>query len=108
MVGRTGRAARRCLVAVVLLVSCVDGPGGPGHFGELRFRPTYVAGDEPSSLGVAIDSAVVRVTRPAEPGAAMIDTTVAYRTDTASLAWILELQAESESLRVVVSVWSGG
>jgi trimeric autotransporter adhesin len=100
--------ARGCVLAATLLVACVDGPTSPGRFGELRIRPTYEAGDAPSTIGLAVDSARVRVARPGDAATPLVDTTVAYTSDTASLGWFLELLADEETVRVDVEIWSGG
>src|SRR5258705_1999 len=95
----------RWLFAAALSASCVDGPTDPGRFGELRFRPTYAVDDNPAALGVAIDSARVHVVRPADSGASLVDSMVAYRSDTVSLGWILGLRAREETLHVDVAIW---
>lgn len=88
--------------------ACIDGPTTPGVFGELQVRPIYAAADRPAILGVAVESAVVVVTRPAAALTPVIDSTLAYGADTTSFGWILDLLADAESLDVTVSLRGSG
>jgi uncharacterized protein YjdB len=100
--------ARGCLLAATLSAACVDGPTSPGSFGEMRIRPSYPAADAPSALGLAVDSARVRVVRPSDASGPLIDAMVSYTSDTASLGWLLELIADEESMQVDIEIWDDG
>ena len=58
----------------------VEGPIDPGLLGELRIRPSYAEKDDPTFLGLGIDSAHVRIVRASETSP-LVDTTVAYSSD---------------------------
>ncbi len=102
------RTACWTIAVAAVLAACVDGPTTPGRYGELRIRPRYAVGDEPGLLGIQFDSAAVRVVRRGTSDAPLLDTRVAYGSDTASLAWIVDLEAAAESLLVDVTLWGGG
>ncbi len=97
---RASRAARwGRLAAALALAACVDGTAGPGRLGEWRVRPRFDAGRDPAALRVTPESAAVLAIR-RTGGASVVDTTVVYAGDSASLGWVIDLVAEEESLTV--------
>jgi len=101
---RLGPAAWRATL-VVALSACVEGPGGPGRFGEVSVEPAYRAGYEPGAIGISLDTASVVVGRRGT-GERLLDSKVPYAGG--AISYVLDLQADEESLDVAVELWSGG
>jgi hypothetical protein len=93
------------VVALMLLVACVDPAGPEDRFGQLRLRATFATGEAPAEFGVAVDSMRVVIERLTEE-APLVDTVIAWAEGEVS-TWLLDLLADEEQLSVDMELKGG-
>lgn len=96
------------LVGLLLHVSCLDGPSGPGRTGVafLAVQPVYRAGQEAGEFALAIDR--FRVTAVSlNTFETIVDTTVEFHIDSAEVTYPLELPViQSERFEITIELLS--
>jgi uncharacterized protein YjdB len=85
--------------------ACLDGPSQPLALGELRLALAFAPGEAPAATGALVDSVRVKIER-RSPAAALVDTTMPYESG-ATLAWVLDLESDPESLLVSMRLTGG-
>ena len=97
---------RKCLLVPVLLAalaSCTDGTG-PGSLGQLRLRPVFASGEEPTTLGIAVSEIHVVLRRAG--GGIVADTSLPY-VDGETTSWLIDLTESPESIEVSAHIGQG-
>lgn len=103
------RTARWRLMVIPLLVlpalQCTDSTG-VDSLGQLRIRPVFADGQDPTTLGISVQSIHLVLRRDGGAGSVVVDTTLPYEPGSTT-SWLLDLQNPPEQLGVAGELSQG-
>jgi uncharacterized protein YjdB len=90
-------------VVIAAVFGCTEGTG-PGSLGQLRLRPVFSPGEEPTTLGVSLSE--IRIVLRRSDGAVVADTSVPYVVGETT-SWLIDLDDPPDSVGINADLGQG-